>query len=152
MPIPLSIIGTELPSVTTRVERGRPRFFAKAIGETDPIYTDESAAAAAGHPDLPVPPTFLFGLELEQLDPFGYLTELGIDLRNVLHGEQSFTYDSLAYVGDTLTLRPRITDAYSKKGGLLEFVAKETEVTREDGSSVACMTSLIIIRNLEVPS
>ena len=35
-------------------------FFAAAIGETDPVYTDLDAARAAGHRDLPVPPTFLF--------------------------------------------------------------------------------------------
>jgi hypothetical protein len=29
---------------------GRLRFFAKAIGQTDPVYTDEAAARAAGHP------------------------------------------------------------------------------------------------------
>ncbi len=40
------------------MERGRLRMFAAAIGETDPIYTDVEAARAAGHPDLPVPPTF----------------------------------------------------------------------------------------------
>ena len=82
---------------------GRLRFFAKAIGETNPVYTDVDAAQAAGHRDLPVPPTFLFGIELDSPDPFGWLSGIGVDLRRVLHGEQSFTYHSPAYAGDVLT-------------------------------------------------
>ncbi|MPY78402.1 MAG: hypothetical protein GEV04_07875, partial [Actinophytocola sp.] len=49
------------------IERGRLRFFAKAIGQKDPIYSDVDAARRAGHPDLPVPPTFFFSMELEDL-------------------------------------------------------------------------------------
>jgi hypothetical protein len=146
MPIPRSAIGTELPPVTVDIEPGRLRFFAKAIGETDPVYLDQAAAKAAGHPDLPVPPTFLFGLELEQADPFAYLTALGADLRHVLHGEQTFTYHSVAHAGDRLTVRPRIVDVYTKKGGALEFLVKESAVTRANGSAVADLTSVIIVR------
>ncbi|NJP94779.1 MaoC family dehydratase [Nonomuraea sp. FMUSA5-5] len=147
MPIPCSAAGTELPPVTVDVERGRLRFFAEAVGETDPVYLDLAAARAAGHPDLPVPPTFLFGLELERPDPFGYLTDLGVDLRHVLHGEQAFTYHSVAHAGDRLVLRPRIADVYSKKGGALQFLVKETAVTRADGSPVADLTSVIVVRD-----
>ena len=42
-------IGHELPASVLDVEKGRLRFFAKAIGETDPVYTDEAAAEAAGY-------------------------------------------------------------------------------------------------------
>jgi acyl dehydratase len=146
MPIPDSAVGTELPTVSVDVERGRLRLFAEAIGETDPVYTDPAAARAAGHPDLPVPPTFLFGLEMEGPDPFGYLTDLGVDLRRVLHGEQGFTYHSVAHAGDHLTFRPRITDVYRKKGGALEFLVKRTDVTRADASPVAALTNVIVVR------
>ena len=56
-------------------------------------------ANAAGHRDLPVPPSFLFGIELERHDPFEWLAGVGVDLRRVLHGEQSFTYHSQAVAG-----------------------------------------------------
>jgi hypothetical protein len=62
-------IGYVSAPFTTQVERGRLRFFAKAISETDPVYTDEAAARAAGHPALPVPPTFFFCLEMDRPDP-----------------------------------------------------------------------------------
>ena len=42
-------IGYTSTPFTTDVERGRLRFFAKAIGEMDLIYTDDAAARRAGH-------------------------------------------------------------------------------------------------------
>jgi acyl dehydratase len=131
------------------VERGRLRFYAKATGQTDPVYLDVDAARAAGHRDLPVPPTFFFSLGLETADPFGFLDRLGIDLRLVLHGEQSFTYHRLAHAGDRLTLTERIVDVYTKRGGALEFVVKQTDITR-DGQPVAQTRSVIVIRRPEV--
>src|ERR1700732_3137492 len=90
------VIGKELPPLTLTVDAGRLRYFAKAIGETNPVFTDLETAKAAGQRDLPVPPTYLFGIELESPDPFAWLAGIGVDLRRVLHGEQSFTYHSTA--------------------------------------------------------
>ena len=134
--------------LTVDVERGRLRFFATAIGETDPVYTDVDAARAAGHPDLPVPPTFFFSLGLEAPDPFRYLEDLGVDLRLVLHGEQAFTYHRLAHAGDRLTLHDRIVDVYEKKGGALEFMVKETDIARGD-ELVAQTRTVVVVRNPE---
>ncbi|WP_405485152.1 MaoC family dehydratase N-terminal domain-containing protein [Nocardia sp. NBC_00511] len=147
MAIDPSIVGTELPATTLTVDAGRLRFFAKAIGETNPVYTDLEAAKAAGYADLPAPPTFLFSIELENPDPFAFATAAGVDLRFVLHGEQTFTYHSTAIAGDVLIATPRITDVYSKKGGALEFMVKETAVTRADGSPVADLKTVIVVRN-----
>jgi hypothetical protein len=149
MPVDQSVIGTELPPSTMTVDGGRLRFFAKAIGDTNPIFTDRAAALAAGYSNLPVPPTFLFGIELESPDPFAWLAGLGVDLRRVLHGEQSFTYRASAIAGDKLTSQPRITKVYSKKGGALEFIEKTSTVTRAGGELIAELTSVIVVRNPE---
>ena len=146
MPIPLSVIGTTSAPVTVVIERGRLRLFAKATGQTDPTYLDLDAARAADHPDLPVPPTFLFGLELEQPDPFAWLGALGVDLNAVLHGGQAFSYAAMAYAGDTLTVTSTITDVRSKKGGELELVDRRSEVTR-DGAVVAVLEQTVVVRN-----
>lgn len=81
-------IGHVMPTFSVDVEKGRLKFFAKAIGQTDPVYTDEDAARAAGHPGLPVPPTFLFCLEMDAPDPAAIRNLLGMDYRTLLHGEQ----------------------------------------------------------------
>ncbi|MFE7134689.1 MaoC family dehydratase N-terminal domain-containing protein [Streptomyces sp. NPDC057638] len=145
MPIDRAVIGTRVPGHTVEVERGRLRFFARATGQDDPAVTDPEAARAAGHPDLPVPPTFLFCLDLENPHRGRFLTELGIDPRTILHGEQSFTYHAPAYAGDTLTFATEVTDVYAKKGGALQFIVRTTEVTR-DGAPVATLTGTIVVR------
>ncbi|HEY2096467.1 MAG TPA: MaoC family dehydratase N-terminal domain-containing protein [Pseudonocardia sp.] len=143
-----AVIGTELPVRSVDVERGRLRSFASAIGETDPVYSDVDAAKAAGHADLPVPPTFLFGLGLGRgAADFVWLEDLGVDLRHVLHGEQSFTYHSLAHAGDTLTLAPKITDVFSKRGGALQFLVRETAVRDAGGNPVADLRETIVVRD-----
>src|SRR5689334_14141875 len=90
------------PQHTVTVDRRQLVAFANAIGEDNPVYRDLEAARAAGYPDLPIPPTFLFTLELETYG-LGYLPEMGIDLQHVLHGEQQFDYDALGFAGEQLT-------------------------------------------------
>lgn len=131
------------------VERGRLRFFARTIGLTDPVYLEVEAARAAGHRDLPVPPTFLGNsLELELPNPLGWLAELGGDLTRTTHAEQAFTYHALAYAGDALVLQRRIVDVYTRKGGALEFVVKQTDVMR-DGQLLAEIRFVIVLRHPE---
>lgn len=151
MPVSVELVGRPLPVIETTVSAERLRFFADAIGECNPIYLDQEAAKAAGHPELPIPPTMLFGLELDGPAGFDWLTEIGIDVRRILHGEQEFSYHSVAHAGETLRLAPRIVEVYSKKGGALDFLVKETEITRViDGSAVATAKSVIVVNNQEV--
>ena len=140
-------IGHPLPAFTVPVEAGRLRFFAKATGNTDPVYSDEAATRDAGHPGLPVPPTFLFCLEMDQPNPAAMRDLLGIDYRRLLHGEQHFRYHAMAHAGGSLRFEPRIVDIYDKKGGALEFVVRETTVTNQHGARVADLKCLTVVRN-----
>ncbi|MCY1402880.1 hypothetical protein D9M71_180420 [compost metagenome] len=139
-------IGKVLPAFAVTAEAGQLRFFAKATGETNPIYFDEQAARDAGHPTLPLPPTFLFSLEF-QIPSNAWRDELGIVTARILHGEESFKYHRVAYAGDTLHFDVRIADIYDKKGGALEFVVRETRVTNQRGEHVADLRSVLVQRN-----
>jgi acyl dehydratase len=141
-----SLIGHKTGVFSVDVEKGRLRFFAKAIGETNPIYTDEAAAKAAGHPALPVPPTFLKCLESEGRDLNEFLNLLQWDLSRILHAEQSFSYHKTAYAGDTLTFDGCISDMYEKKGGALQFVVMEARVTNQHGEHIADVRSSLVQR------
>ena len=140
-------IGHVLPPFKVEVEKGRLRFFAKATGQSDPLYSDEAAARGAGHRALPVPPTFFFCLEMESPNPAAIRELLGIDLGRVLHGEESFTYHAMAYAGDTLFFNQRITDIYDKKNGALEFVVRQTLVDNQDGKLLAELRCVTVVRN-----
>ncbi len=142
-----SYIGHRLPAFSAEVEKGRLRFFAKAINQTDPVYTDEAAAQAAGDAGLPVPPTFLFCLEMEAPNPGALRELLDIPIAKILHGEQRFTYHAPCHAGDVLTFEQRITDIYAKKGGLLEFIVRETKVSNQHGQHVADLTGTTVVRH-----
>jgi len=139
-------IGKVVADFRTSAPASQLRFFAKTTGQTDPIYLDEAAARDAGHPGLPLPPTFLFSLELAN-PPSAWRDELGIKPERILHGEQSFTYHRMAYAGDVLHLRTTIEDIYDKKNGALEFVVRNTRVTNQDGEHIADLRSVLVQRN-----
>jgi acyl dehydratase len=140
-------IGHRLPSFSTDVDKGRLRFFAKATAQTDRVYFDEQAAHDAGHPGLPVPPTFLFCLEMDSPNPAALRELLGIDYTRLLHGEQQFVYHAMAFAGDRLTFEPQIEDIYAKKGGALEFVVRRTRVTNQHRKPVADLRTVTVVRN-----
>lgn len=143
-----SAVGREFTPVTARVEPGRLRFFLDTLGERNPIYRDENAARAAGFGAEPVPPTYLFCLEMmDATEPFEFLTVLNINLAHVLHGEQRFDYFAPVVVGDTLTFRPKVTSVTDKKGGAMTLVVVETSVTNQDGVHVADTSRTVVIRN-----
>ena len=140
-------IGYTSPPCTLEVEKGRLRQFAHAIGQTAPEYIDEAAARAAGYRSLPVPPTFLFCLEMDRPDPYGWFDVVGIPLPKVLHAEQQFTYHTMAFAGDALTFESRIADIYDKKGGLLEFVAQDNRITNQHAQLIAEFRRTLVIRH-----
>lgn len=139
-------IGHTMPVFSVPVEAGRLQFFAKATGQTDPAYSDEAAARAAGHPALPVPPTFLFCLEMASPDPAAIRNLLGLDYTRLLHGEQAFIYHAMAYAGDVLQFSQRIEDIYDKKKGALEFVVRKTQVTNQHGALIAELRGVTVLR------
>ena len=140
-------IGRRFGASALPIERSRLRFFAKAIGETDPIYTDEAAARAAGHADLPAPPTFLFAAELDSGATDRMLADLGVSIANILHGEQSFSYHRTACAGDVITVDSTITDIYDKKGGALEFIVKASRAVNQRDELVAELRTVIVVKN-----
>ena len=136
-----SIVGTEEPARTFDVERGRLRFFAKAIGETDPVYTDVEAARAAGHPDLPVPPTFLFGLELDERGPVraGSPTSASTCGRAARRAGVRPT-SAWRTPATSSPMSPRIVDVYEKRAARSSSSSARPTVTRGTEQPIAVLT------------
>jgi acyl dehydratase len=140
-----SIVGRRTPPVTVTIDRGRLRLFAKATGQTDPVYVDVDAARAAGHPDLLVPPTYLFGIEFERPDPFDWYRQLGFDMEAMLHGSQSFEYRTAVHAGDEVTAESVITDVHVKRGGALTLIERTSTICRGD-RAVARLLGVAVVR------
>jgi acyl dehydratase len=142
-----SKIGHEFPSFDVEIEAGRLRFFAKAIGEKNPIYIDEKAAKAAGYPAIPAPPTFMFSVDLEGPELLPVLQLLELDIGRVLHGSQEFEYFGQIYAGDRITQQSNISDIYDKKGGALEFVVQQSSYTNQNNELVGKAQQTLVYRN-----
>ncbi len=141
-------IGAEGPLRSIEVEKYPIRFFALAIGETNPIHSDEAAAKAAGYASLVAPPTFVSCLSSMAADPSTSLFQrMNIPMERVLHGEQNFTYHRPVVAGDVLTFRSKVADIYEKKNGALEFIVNETTISNQRDEHVADMSFVLIVRN-----
>jgi acyl dehydratase len=138
-----TFIGRTSEPVTVEVERGHIRRFAEAIGDPNPIYASLEAARAAGLPDIPAPPTFVTALFAGDVR-----AGMGIDVRKLLHGEESYEYRRPLYAGDRLTLTQRVADIYEKPGkaGVMDFLVLETTATDATGALVYRARRTVIIK------
>jgi len=136
-------VGRQSEPLVLEVERGHIRRFAEAVGDPNPIYVDEAAARAAGHPRIPAPPTFAAALRAN--DPRG---GIDIDWRKLLHGEQEFDFARPLYAGDKLTVVGRIAEAAVKqtKAGVMDVMVLETIATDESGARVFTGRSTVLVR------
>ena len=141
------------PTYTSHVTKHQLHFFAKAIGETNPIYTKETAAKKAGYARLPAPPTFGFSLSIDTPVTFDYVLEMGIPLSNLLHGEQRFEYVQPILAGDTISFERTITDVYEKKQGALVFIQDALILTNQKGIVVGKMYgTMVFVKTIHKPS
>jgi acyl dehydratase len=130
------------PSEPYEVSRVKIREFADAIGDPNPVYRDQEAAKAAGHPDVIAPPTFpiVISLTVDALtDP-----ELGLDFTMVVHGEQRFEYRRPLRAGDVVVTESTI--AGMRSIGRNERLEIQTVITTVEGEHVCTAHNVLIER------
>ena len=158
-----TIIGTPTGTTVVTVERGQLTLFADAVKDPDPVYRDPRAAADAGLPGIPAPPTYPFVMgnfgaypELQPADaptgnPMGaVLGPLMAKGGLILHGEQEFTYHRPVFAGDVLEGRGMVVDAYQKesKGKTMTFVVVETAWSEQSTGEPVCTSRMNIIHRV----
>ena len=150
MPIQLNkaLIGREFPPFVVTIERGRIKDFARAIGDTNPLYLDDRVGQASEWGDIVAPPTFMTTFREAGGDGSEFLRELGTDISRLLHGEQEFELRRPLRPGDTLLCRSRIVDIYEKTGrsGPMGMVLRETVATDKSGEIVGAMRHITVVR------
>ena len=141
-----SLINKTFPIIKFDVEKQRVKFFSKVTGQTDPVYFDEKAALEKGYPSLLTPPTFLTTVGHEQKNPYQYLDDLSINMKDVLHAGQKYKYYKLVFAGDKIIMKSKIKDIYHKKNGTLKFVEIESLFVNQNKDSVVESISTLVIR------
>ena len=140
MAVDTSLIGKPTPGSRVVLERGPVSYFARALTDENPIYSDDAAAKAAGFDGIPVAPTMpfawthmgKFGEQPETASlPHPMMELIGSLMKTgglILHGEQEFEYHRWPVVGDELIGEGRISDLYEKesKGRTMTFIVTET--------------------------
>jgi acyl dehydratase len=133
----LNAAGRTFPPYEFRVERGKIKEFADAIGDPNPIYRDPDYAANTPLGASVAPPTFLRTFLYE---PRTSAEALKVkDWSYIVHGEQEFEYLAPIYAGDVLTANERIVsviEKQSRRAGTLHIGVIETVFTNQRGETV----------------
>ena len=128
------IIGMELESFTFKVEPGKIKEMALAIGDLKEEYLK-------GEKVLPTFPTVIDfwgnGVSTSNV--------LGLNMKKVLHGEQEYEYIGEIKPGDLITVKGVIEDAYTK--ATMNFVIVKKEFYNEKGELVLISRSTTIERH-----
>jgi len=140
-------LGRSFEPHTYSVGREKIREFARAVGESDPVYLDLDAARSAGHADVVAPPMFAVvycasAIEQALLDPV-----VAIDFAMLVHGGQEFEWGPLVLAGEEITTRVTVTDIHERLG--MAFYAFVSRSTNERGEVVASGTWTQIVRPRE---
>lgn len=130
-----SVVGVEVEVGSAEITRERIEAYCRALGETNPLYTDEQAAKAGPHGVLVAPPSLVFSLQFREQAPdpqvqFGNAT--------FASGNHVELFEP-ARLGDTITARQQVKEVYAKTGrtGTMVFVVRRTEYTNQHGRPVA---------------
>ena len=132
------------PSAVYEVGREKIAEFAAALGDPDPVYLDQAAARAAGHPDVIAPPTFAIVLSLGAGNVVVEDPDVDIDYSRVVHGEQRFTHHRPIRAGDRLVATATIDAVRSVAGN--DMLTTRVDLTTEDGEQVCTTHSLLVAR------
>jgi acyl dehydratase len=133
--------------------RASIRYFALAVGDDNPLYTDAGFARAHGYRDVIAPPTLL--AETNQYmtgrpDADGYLGHswhLDVPDSRLVRGGNSYAFGRPAHPDDVVTATWRITDMTERttsSGAEMLIVTSEAEYLGNDGDWLLRNTETLI--------
>ncbi|HEY7495712.1 MAG TPA: MaoC family dehydratase N-terminal domain-containing protein [Candidatus Tectomicrobia bacterium] len=140
-----SWIGKEFDRYTFEVSKEEIVEFARSIGETNPLYTDEEYARTTPYGGLIAPPTFSVVFRSRARMPD---LQLSYGKRGFDGGKECHFFAPVR-PGDTITGIDRIAEVYEKTGrsGNMIFIVRESELTNQSGTKVAVIRQSLIRRD-----
>ncbi len=146
MGINYDAVGFETNETVHHVDRVSIKWFARAMGDANPIYYDLEAAKREGFRDIPAPPTFSTTFRDEE--DARLRERVGFDFSKLVHGQQEYEMPGPLVAGDILRIKTRVADIYKKEGksGQMILVVTETTARRPDGSTAFIGRSTVVQR------
>ena len=127
-------VGVESEPYTNDVEKGAIIKFARAIGDSNPIYTDEEAARNSRYGGIVAPPTFFRSMRSGAMK---------VDVQNPysanLDGGSEWEYYEPVRPGDRITVTTMISNIFERAGrlGNMVFIQRETRYVNQFDTLVA---------------
>lgn len=146
MSIHFDAVGFETNETIHEVDRVSIKWFAKAIGEKNPVYYDLDAARREGFADVPAPPSF--PTTFRDDEDARLRDRVGFDFRKLVHGQQEYEMPRPLVAGDVIRIKTRVAEIYTKEGksGAMIMVVTETTGRRPDGSVAFVGRSTVVQR------
>ena len=144
MPVDTQAVGKTFAPTVYAVGREKIREYAHAVGETDPLYLDPSAARNVGYADVVAPPMFAVVYASPAIMPALFDPEVGINFAMLVHGGQEFDWGPLVVAGDEVetTVSVKSITAHAGKG----FYVFETVSRNQRDETVSRGTWTNIVR------
>jgi len=140
-----SVIGVEVEVGSHEVDRDRIAAYARAVGETNPLYLDEEVAKKGPYGTIIAPPLFYNMLSLGGgLDPKVNYGNSGFD------GGQHVEFFEPIRAGDTISAKTQVADVYAKTGrtGTMVFTVRRTTFTNQNGEKTIVMDRINVRREV----
>ena len=144
MAVKTDAIGKQYPPVSYEIGLEKVREYARAVGETNPVYGDREAARAAGFRDVVAPPMFCVVYSAPALGPGVLDPEVGINIATMVHGGQEFTWGEPVCVGDVISTTLSVGKIWERDGK--GFYVFESVSTNQNGDVVVRGTWTDIVR------
>jgi len=126
------------------VGREKIREYARAVGETNPLYHDVAAARAAGYADLVAPPMFVVVYAAAAFEAAMSEPALQIDFAMLLHSGQEFEWGELVVAGDEVTTEIALAEDRERVG--MRFVAFDSTSRNQRGARVCSGRWTVVVR------
>ena len=140
-----SVIGKEVEVGTIEITRDHIRRFCEVLGETNPLYTADEAAAAGPYGSVIAPPGLVYSLRT------GAGPDAKVKFGNVtFHSGERAELHRVVRPGDVITARQFIKEVYAKTGrtGTMVFVVRRTEFKNQHDELVAAVEQSMVNRQV----
>ena len=143
MPVNAKAVGKSYQPVVYAVGREKVREYARAVGETNPVYLDVEAARAAGYADVVAPPMFAVVYSAPAVGPLIFDPEIELNFAMMVHGGQEFVWGSPVVAGDEISTRASVKDISERDGrGYYVFESVSTN-QRDEQVCLATWTNIV---------